>query len=607
MSTRIEDYGVIGNCETLALVSRAGSIDWLGLPRFDSPACFAALLGGPRNGHWLIAPVDDGLRVTRRYLDDTMILETTFETDTGAACLIDLMSRRDGIADLVRIVRGLRGAVAMRTELIARFDYGSIMPWVSREPDGRLQLIAGPERLLLQSEIPLRGENFSTVGEFEVAAGDEIGFSLSWTPSWCVAPPALPPNEALAQAEAFWSEWSARFKGAGPWSRDVMRSLLILKALSHRKTGGIVAAGTTSLPERIGGRRNWDYRFCWLRDATFTLYALLGAGYFEEAEAWRNWLLRAAAGSPEDLQVMYGVAGERRLQEVELPWLPGYESSSPVRVGNAAANQLQLDIYGEVIDTLYVARQAGLPFNAASWGLECALVGHLETVWEQPDEGIWEVRGGPRHFTHSKVMAWVAFDRALRSAAEFGLDAPVERWRKARDAIHAQVCEKGFDRERNSFVQSYGSKAVDASLLLIAMVGFLPPSDPRIQGTLAAIERDLVCDGFVRRYGADDCVDGLAPGEGAFLACSFWLADNYVLQGRDRQARELFERLLALRNDLGLLAEQYDPAGRRQLGNFPQALSHLALIGTARNLMDREGPARQRCGRRAGAASDAAE
>ncbi len=607
MSTRIEDYGVIGNCETLALVSRAGSIDWLGLPRFDSPACFAALLGGPRNGRWLIAPADDGFRATRRYLGDTMILETTFETETGAACVIDLMTRRDGIADLVRIVRGLRGAVAMRTELIVRFDYGSITPWVSRQADERLQLIGGPERLLLQSQIPLRGENFSTVGEFEVAAGDEIGFSLNWTPSWRAAPPALPPNEALAQAEAFWSEWSARFKGAGPWSCDVMRSLLILKALSHRKTGGIVAAGTTSLPEKIGGRRNWDYRFCWLRDAAFTLYALLGSGYVEEAEAWRNWLLRAAAGSPDDLQIMYGVAGERRLQEIELPWLAGYESSSPVRVGNAAADQLQLDVYGEVLDAFYVARQAGLPYDAASWGLECALVGHLENVWEQPDEGIWEVRGGRRHFTHSKVMAWVAFDRALRSAEEFGLDAPVERWRKARDAIHAQVCEKGFDRERNSFVQSYGAKVVDASLLLIAIVGFLPASDPRIQGTLAAIERDLARDGFVRRYDDDDCVDGLVPGEGAFLACSFWLADNYVLQGRHKEARELFERLLALRNDLGLLAEQYDPASRRQLGNFPQALSHLALIGTARNLLGQEGPAHQRCQRKRGAASDAAE
>ncbi len=432
-------------------MSRAGSIDWLGLPRFDSPACFAALLGGPRNGRWLIAPADDGFRATRRYLGDTMILETTFETETGAVCVIDLMTRRDGIADLVRIVRGLRGAVAMRTELIVRFDYGSITPWVSRQADGRLQLIAGPERLLLQSQIPLRGEDFSTVGEFEVAAGDEIGFSLSWTPSWRAPPPALPPNQALAQAHAFWSVWSARFKGAGPWSRDVMRSLLILKALSHRKTGGIVAAGTTSLPEKIGGRRNWDYRFCWLRDATFTLYALLGAGYVEEAEAWRNWLLRAAAGSPDDLQIMYGVAGERRLQEIELPWLAGYESSSPVRIGNAAADQLQLDVYGEVIDAFYVARQAGLPYDAASWGLECALVGHLENVWEQPDQGIWEVRGGRRHFTHSKVMAWVAFDRALRSAEEFGLDAPVERWRKARDAIHAQVCEKGFDRERQFF------------------------------------------------------------------------------------------------------------------------------------------------------------
>ncbi len=413
-SARIEDYAVIGNCETMALVSREGSIDWLGLPRFDSAACFAALLGDPRHGRWLIGPASAGARATRRYRGDTMVLETTFETGAGAACVIDLMTRRDGVSDVVRIVRGLRGTIALRTDLTVRFEYGSVVPWVSRQEDGRLQLIAGPDRLLLQSDVELRGEDFSTVGEFEVAEGDEVGFTLSWTRSWRPPPASRPTAEALAEAEAFWSDWAARCRPAGEWSPDVTRSLLTLKALSHRQTGGIAAAATTSLPEKIGGGRNWDYRYCWLRDATFTLYALLGAGYVEEAESWRLWLLRAVAGNPDDLQIMYGVAGERRLPEYELPWLPGYEGSAPVRVGNAAATQLQLDVYGEIIEAMYVARRAGLPFNAANWGLECALVNHLEKIWSEPDEGIWEVRGGPRHFTHSKVMAWVAFDRAVR-------------------------------------------------------------------------------------------------------------------------------------------------------------------------------------------------
>jgi GH15 family glucan-1,4-alpha-glucosidase len=594
MAARIEDYAAIGNCETMALVGRDGSIDWLGFPRFDSAASFSALLGDPQNGRWLLAPTAGIANVTRSYRGDTMILETTFETETGAVCVIDFMARREGASDLVRIVKGLRGKVTMHTELVVRFDYGSVVPWASRRHDGRREFTAGPDRLLLAADVTLRGEDFRTIGTFEVGADDEVGFVLTWSLSYC-APPALrSASEALASAESFWSEWSERFKTGPEWSKAVVRSLLTLKALSHRETGGIVAAGTTSLPEKIGGNRNWDYRYCWLRDATFTLYALLGAGFIEEAKAWRGWLLRAVAGSPKDLQIMYGVAGERRLDEYEVSWLQGYEASSPVRIGNAASKQIQLDVYGEVLDALYVARKAGLHGNAASWALERALVEHLETIWDKPDDGIWEVRGGRKHFTHSKVMAWVAFDRVIRSAEEFGLDGPVAHWRELRDVIHAQVCAKGFDPAQNSFVQSYGSKSLDASLLLIPMVGFLPPSDPRVRGTLAAIEKGLIRDGFVQRYHTSDGADGLPAGEGVFLACSFWLADNYILQGRSREARILFEKLVSLRNDVGLLAEEYDPAERRQLGNFPQAFSHLALINTAHNLMGADGAVHQR-------------
>lgn len=599
MLSRIEDYAVIGNCETLALVSRDGSIDWLGVPRFDSGACFAALLGDSRNGRWLIAPVEANPKVTRHYRGETLILETTFENEAGAVCVTDFMTRRDGVSDVVRMVKGIRGNVPMRTELVVRFDYGSVVPWVSRQHDGRLQFIAGPDRLLLDTAVSLRGEERRTVGEFEVAAGEEIVFTLSWTPSYHAKPAPLAAGEALTQVAGYWSKWTAKFKPAGEWSGAVLRSLLTLKALTHRDTGGIVAAGTTSLPEKLGGARNWDYRFCWLRDATFTLYALLGAGFLSEAEAWRAWLLRAVAGNPGSLQIMYGVAGERRLDEYEVPWLPGYGESRPVRIGNAAAGQVQLDVYGEVLDTLYVARQAGLAANAASWSLECALVEHLETIWDKPDEGIWEVRGGRKHFTHSKVMAWVAFDRAVRSVEEFGLEGPVERWRAIRDAIHKQVCEEAFDAAQNSFVQSYGDIALDASLLLIPVVGFLPSTDPRVLGTLAAIERNLIQDGFVMRYNTKEVADGLPPGEGAFLACSFWLADNFVLQKRYDEARELFNRLLSLRNDVGLLAEEYDASGKRQLGNFPQAFSHLALINTAHNLISANGPAHQRSRKKA--------
>jgi GH15 family glucan-1,4-alpha-glucosidase len=594
MPNRIEDYAAIGNCETLALVGRDGSIDWLGFPRFDSAACFSALLGESDQGLWLIAPIANCTQISRRYRGDTLILETTFETETGAACVIDFMWRRNGVSDLVRIVRGLSGTVAMRTELIVRFEYGSVVPWVSRQEDRRLELTAGPDRLMLETRVPLRGANLRTVGEFDVVAGDEVAFTLSWTHSYRPIPPPFRATDALAAAELFWSNWAAPIKRAGEWSEAVVRSLLTLKALSHRETGGIVAAGTTSLPENIGGARNWDYRFCWLRDATFTLYALLEAGFLDEAKAWRQWLLRAVAGSPAELQIMYGVAGERRLVEYEVPWLAGYQKSAPVRIGNAAAGQVQLDVYGEVLDALYVARRAGLAANDASWGLECALIEHLETIWDQPDDGIWEVRGGRKHFTHSKVMAWVAFDRAIRSSEEFGLESPLDHWRAIRDRIHRHVCDNGFDGTQNSFVQSFGSTALDASLLLIPIVGFLPATDARIRGTLSAIEQNLVRDGFVLRYHTTTGTDGLPPGEGTFLACSFWLVDNYVLQGRIDEARVLFVKLLSLRNDVGLLAEEYDPISKRQLGNFPQAFSHLGLINTARNLLGAGGPVHQR-------------
>jgi GH15 family glucan-1,4-alpha-glucosidase len=592
MAGRIEDYAVIGNCETVALVGRDGSIDWLCLPRFDSAACFAALLGDAGNGRWLIAPKGSVTRVTRHYRGATLILETTFETPEGSVAIVDFMVRRDGISDLVRLVRGVSGTVELEMELVVRFDYGSVVPWVTRQEDDRLQFIAGPDRLLLSTPVELEGKDHRSTAAFRVGAGEEFGFSLSWTPSWRAAPPLLPPAAALGQVEEMWSGWSRGRGPEGEWSAIVMRSLVTLKALAHWETGGIVAAGTTSLPEKLGGPRNWDYRFCWLRDATFTLYALIGSGFLDEARAWRDWLLRAVAGNPDDLQIMYGVAGDRRLTEYEVPWLAGYAGSVPVRIGNAAAGQVQLDVYGEVLGALYVARRAGLPADPADWALECALVRHLETIWDQPDDGIWEVRGGRKHFTHSKVMAWVAFDRAICSAEEFGLDGPLDHWREIRDTIHAQVCDRGFDAAGNCFVQAYGTTALDASLLMIPIVRFLPATDPRVTGTIAAIERELLRDGFVVRYDTGAGADGLPPGEGAFLACSFWLADTYVLQGRLAEARALFERLLALANDVGLLAEEYDPVAKRHLGNFPQAFSHLALINTAHNLSG-SGPIQQ--------------
>lgn len=594
---RIEDYAVIGNRETMALVGRDGSIDWLCLPRFDSPACFAALLGGPEHGRWRIAPADPGARVTRRYRPGTLVLETTFETTEGAVTLVDCMHRREGCADIARLLRGERGRVAMRAELVMRFDYGCNVPWVSRLEDGRLRAIAGPDRLVLQTPAPLRGEGLTTVSEFVIAAGEEMPFLLSWTQSYHGLPAPAEPA-ALIEAEAgTWSGWTARARCEGPWQQQMQRSLITLRALGHWETGGIVAAATTSLPEALGGARNWDYRFCWLRDATLTLLALLDAGFQEEAAAWREWLLRAVAGSPDKLQIMYGLGGERRLDEWEVPWLPGYEGASPVRIGNAASTQLQLDVYGEVLDALYQARKVGLaPFEAA-WHLERSLAEQLARIWRQPDDGQWEMRSGRRCFTHSKVMCWAALDRVVRGVEEFGLEGPLDRWKALRAEIHADVCRHGFSTEKNSFVQSYGSKLLDASLLLIPLTGFLPPEDPRIRGTVAAVERELLRDGFVLRYDTERAADGLPPGEGAFLACSFWLADNYVLLGRHAEARAMFERLLGLANDVGLLAEEYDPRAGRMLGNFPQAFSHVALVNTAHNLTRAAGPAEQRANR----------
>ncbi len=589
MPSKIEDYALLGDCETAALVALDGSVDWLCWPRFDSGACFAALLGGPENGRWIIAPEKAVERTTRRYRDNTLILETDIETAEGEITLIEFMPPRGEASDLVRLVLGKRGKVTMRTELIIRFDYGVMMPWVTQRDDQTLCAVSGPDMVVLRTPILLRGESRKTVGEFTVSAGDTVSFVLTYGPSYLPVPAPIDPLPALADTQAFWGDWSSRFQSAGDWSAPVLRSLITLKALTYRPTGGIVAAATTSLPEQFFGTRNWDYRFCWLRDATFTIYALIGAGFLDEAKAWRDWLLRAIAGSPEDLRIMYGVAGERRLAEYEVPSLRGYEGAVPVRIGNAAAEQLQLDVYGEVLGAFYAGRVAGLPAEEASWALECALITHLETIWDQPDDGIWEVRGGRRHFTHSKVMAWVAFDRAVRSVEEFGLTGPVDRWRVIRDSIHKQVCEQGFDRAQNAFVQSYGATALDASLLLMPMVGFLPPNDPRVHGTVAAIERNLMSNGLVRRYDTLKGTDGLPPGEGAFLACSFWLADNYILQGRTADALGLFNRLLSLRNDVGLLAEEYDSAAKRQSGNFPQAFSHLALINTARNLTSAEG------------------
>jgi GH15 family glucan-1,4-alpha-glucosidase len=591
MSSGIEDYALVGDCETAALVGRDGSIDWLCWPRFDSGACFAAILGTPEHGRWKIAPASPVKHTMRRYRKSSLILETDFETAQGAVTLIDFMPLREKQSDLVRLVRGRRGQVRMQMELSLRFDYGQSVPWVTRMDDGSLRAIAGPNMAVLRTSAPIRGEDLKTVSEFTVHEGETVPFVLTYGASHLSLPEPIDPEASLQKTEAFWREWTGRCTYRGPWAEVVERSLITLKALTYWPTGGILAAPTTSLPEKTGGKRNWDYRFCWLRDATFTLLVLMNAGYLDEASDWQTWLLRAVAGSPEQVQTVYGLSGERQFPERELGWLPGYEGSRPVRVGNAASEQLQLDIYGEIAGVLHHAREAQLPRSGPGIELEWKLLEHLEKIWREPDQGIWEVRGPKRQFTHSKVMAWVAFDRAVQSCEQFGLKGPVDRWRAVRREIHDDVCRHGFGLDLGSFVQSYGSSELDASLLAIAKIGFLPPSDPRIEGTVRAIERNLMRDGFVLRYRTDQIDDGLPPGEGAFLACSFWLADNYLLLGRYNEARQLFERLLGLQNDVGLLSEEYDLDERRLVGNFPQALSHVALVSTAFGLTRMSGPA----------------
>jgi GH15 family glucan-1,4-alpha-glucosidase len=583
---RIEDYALIGDLQTAALVERGGSIDWLCFPRFDSGACFAALLGSPDNGRWLIAPVNGGT-TQRRYLNDTFVLETIWECDEGAVRVLDFMPPRGKAPDVVRIVESLRGSVRMRSELVIRFDYGNIVPWVHRADDARIA-IAGPDALCFRTPAPTRGEKMRTISEVVVEEGERVPFVLTWFPSHEETPAAIDSEIALAETESFWREWCDTCEADLPDDlRDIVRrSLMVLKALTYVPTGGIVAAPTTSLPEWIGSVRNWDYRYCWLRDATLTLLALLHGGYVDEALAWRHWLVRAIAGDPADIQIMYGVAGERRLTELEIPWLAGYEGSVPVHVGNAASDQLQLDVFGELMDALYQARVSGLAKDRPAWALQIVLLDYLETIWRQPDNGLWEIRGEPRHFVHSKVMAWVAFDRAVRTVETQEFDGPVDRWREIRDEIHRDVCERGFDTELGSFTQSYGSKELDASLLLIPLVGFLPVSDARVRGTIDAVERGLVEHGFVLRYRTEESsVDQLPPGEGVFLPCSFWLVDCLELLERHDEARALFDRLLSLTNDLGLITEEYDPVAKRLLGNFPQAFTHLALVNSAFNLI----------------------
>jgi len=575
---------MIGDCHTAALVSKEGSIDWLCLPHFDSGACFAALLGTSENGHWSISPSEPIRAIRRRYRDGTLILETEFQTESGSATLIDCMIPRNGMPELVRTVVGTRGQVRMNLELVIRFDYGSVLPWVLQTGSG-ISAIAGPDMIRLRTDVPLRGENMQTKADFTVAEGQKVSFNLTWYPSHRQEPEPLNCDAAIEKTEKWWREWSDRCTYQGQWRDAVLRSLITLKALTFLPTGGIVAAPTTSLPELLGGVRNWDYRFCWVRDATFTLQSLLNAGYLEEARAWREWLLRAVAGSPAEFNILYGLRGERRLTELELPWLQGYEKSAPVRTGNAAYKQFQLDIFGEVANTLFQARQAGLgPPEHERGEMALALLEFLETGWVQPDDGIWEVRGPRRHFVHSKMMAWVAVDRQIKRAKLGRLSLDIPRWEKLRDAIHEQVCRQGFDADVNSFVQFYGSQHLDASILMMPLVGFLPANDPRVIGTVKAIETNLMQNGFIQRYTEDPAVDGMPHGEGAFLACSFWLADNYELQGRHDDAVRLFERLLSIRNDVGLLSEQYDPIAKRQLGNFPQAFSHVGLVNTAFNL-----------------------
>ena len=584
MPLPIEAYALIGNTRTAALVGNDGSIDWLCLPRFDSQACFAALLGDPGNGRWQLAPEGPVLQTRRRYREDTLILETDFETRSGVVRVIDCMPiGRDQCCSVLRLVQGLSGEVAMRMELIIRFEYGSVVPWVERSGI-KLSATAGPDTLVLRTPVHTRGVDMTTRAQFKVRAGQCVPFVLTYHPSHQRAPRVGKAETMLEATQKWWCRWSAQCTHHGPWRKPVMRSLITLKALTYEPTGGIVAAPTTSLPEQLGGVRNWDYRYCWLRDVAFTLYALLYAGYRDEAKAWREWLLRAVAGRPQDLQILYGISGERRLPEAEISWLSGYEGAAPVRIGNAASSQYQLDVYGEVLDTFHMTRAAGVATESRAWEVHKVLLDFLESNWERPDEGIWEVRGPRRHFTHSKVMVWVAFDRAVKAVERFRLKGEAERWRALRAQVREQVCREGFDAQRNTFVQHYGSRNLDASLLMIPLVGFLPASDPRMRGTVEAIRSELAVDGLIRRYATAEGIDGLPPGEGAFLPCSFWLADNLALAGCQAEATELFERLLSLCNDVGLISEAYDTDQRRLVGNFPQAMTHVALINTARNL-----------------------
>jgi GH15 family glucan-1,4-alpha-glucosidase len=584
----IEDYAMIGDRRSAALVGRDGAIDWLCLPRFDSPACFAALLGGSDNGSWVIAPQNAKREVRRSYRGATLVLETIFTTTEGEIALIDAMPLGRESSHIIRRIEGRRGSVPMQFSLKLRFDYGSATPWVTRDKNGKgIVAIAGPDLITVRGPVQLLGRDLATEAHFKVGSGESVTFVLSHGPSHLPPPSPFDGDAALQTTEDIWNAWSARCAYEGPAKDAVVRSLIVLHALTYEPTGGIIAAPTTSLPEALGGERNWDYRFCWLRDATLTLMALTGGGYYEEAQAWRDWLHRSVAGNADELQIMYGVRGERRLLEWQVDWLPGYQGAKPVRIGNAASGQLQLDVYGEVMDALHQARASGLEVPRSAWSLQINMIEHLETIWRNPDEGIWEVRGGKRHFTHSKVMAWVAFDRIVQDVERYDLPGPLPRWRGVRDAIHLDVCENGFSVKKNSFTQSYGKDELDASLLLIPIVGFLPPEDVRVQATLAAIESELMVDGFVLRYRTEHGGDGLPPGEGAFLPCSFWLADNYAMAGREKEAEALFETLLALRNDVGLISEEYDAHARRLVGNFPQAFSHLAIVNTALGLRDR--------------------
>ena len=596
MAERIEDYALLGDLQTAALVGRHGSVDWLPFPRFDSSSCFGALLGGPEHGRWLLAPAGATHATSWRYRDDTLILESEWQTQTGRVRVIDFMPPRGSNPDIVRIVEGLDGSVQMRTELVIRLDYGSVIPWVRRIDDATLVALGGPDGLTLRTPVDLEPEGMTHTAEFTVRRGDRVPFVLTWFPSHESLPSPVDPEQALADTQEFWREWVRDCGYDGAYPEAVRTSLIVLKGLTYLPTGGIVAAPTTSLPEKIGGVRNWDYRYCWLRDATFTLYALMNAGFTDEARAWRSWLLRAVAGDPAKAQILYGVGGQRRIAESELDWLPGYAGSSPVRIGNAAHEQFQLDVYGEVMDALHQARVHGLDPDDHAWSLQRNLMEFLEGAWDKPDEGIWEVRGPRRHFTHSKVLAWVAFDRAVQAVERWDLRGPLDRWRRLRAEIHEEVCREAFNVELNSFTQAYGSDELDASTLLIPLVGFLPADDPRVAGTITAVQQHLTRDGFVERYQPKEQndVDGLPGGEGVFLPCSFWLVDALLMQERHDEARELFEKLLSISNDLGLLSEEYDPATKRLLGNYPQAFTHVGLVNSAYNLSHHSGPAHQR-------------